>query len=210
MFDAALAHLQKFAVFSKVTLSEKTGWTALNYYGQEWPALPVSPPIHAKLSLTGISAYFLHWVLGPSDTIAAIQQALAKQAGLLELEQCKYLTVLANLVYIQPATRDLFIPQMIGLEKLGGVSFKKGCYVGQEVVARTQHLGQLKRHLQTIQLNTDPVPQIGEALFDEHKEVVGQIAAVSKDPQSGYRLLAVIQDRALSNPIFTAAGHPIR
>ena len=48
---------------------------------------------------------------------------------------------------ITAATQELFVPQMVNLHTLGGVDFKKGCYPGQEVVARTQYRGQLKRHM---------------------------------------------------------------
>src|SRR4051812_6178822 len=48
---------------------------------------------------------------------------------------------------ITSATQELFVPQMVNLHTLGGVDFKKGCYPGQEVVARTQYRGQLKRHM---------------------------------------------------------------
>jgi folate-binding protein YgfZ len=48
---------------------------------------------------------------------------------------------------ITAATQELFVPQMVNLHQLGGVDFKKGCYPGQEVVARTQYRGQLKRHM---------------------------------------------------------------
>jgi folate-binding protein YgfZ len=46
---------------------------------------------------------------------------------------------------IGPGTQEQFVPQMVNLELLGGVNFKKGCYPGQEIVARSQYLGKLKR-----------------------------------------------------------------
>ena len=49
--------------------------------------------------------------------------------------------------FITAATQDKFVPQMVNLEKLGGVSFQKGCYPGQEIVARAQHLGEVKRRM---------------------------------------------------------------
>ena len=51
---------------------------------------------------------------------------------------------------VTQATSELFVPQMVNLDKLGGVSFKKGCYPGQEIVARTHYLGKIKRHLYRI------------------------------------------------------------
>lgn len=53
---------------------------------------------------------------------------------------------------ISAATQDKFVPQMVNLEKLGAVDFKKGCYPGQEIVARAQHLGEVKRRMTHLQL----------------------------------------------------------
>jgi hypothetical protein len=53
---------------------------------------------------------------------------------------------------ISAATQDKFVPQMLNLEKLGAVDFRKGCYPGQEIVARAQHLGEVKRRLTRVQV----------------------------------------------------------
>lgn len=53
---------------------------------------------------------------------------------------------------ISAATQDKFVPQMVNLEKLGAIDFKKGCYPGQEIVARAQHLGEVKRRMTRVQL----------------------------------------------------------
>lgn len=52
---------------------------------------------------------------------------------------------------VTQATSEHYVPQMVNLDKLGGVSFKKGCYPGQEIVARTHYLGKIKRHLYRVQ-----------------------------------------------------------
>jgi hypothetical protein len=48
---------------------------------------------------------------------------------------------------ITAATQDMFVPQMVNLEKIGGVDFQKGCYPGQEIVARAQYRGEVKRRM---------------------------------------------------------------
>lgn len=53
----------------------------------------------------------------------------------------------SGIPWISASTQDQFVPQMVNLELIGGVSFKKGCYPGQEIVARTQHLGKIKRRM---------------------------------------------------------------
>ena len=59
----------------------------------------------------------------------------------------RWLDIRSGLPLVTAATQDQFIPQMANLELIGGVSFEKGCYTGQEVVARTQHLGKVKRRM---------------------------------------------------------------
>ncbi len=69
----------------------------------------------------------------------------------------------AGMAWVRGATVEAFVPQMINFEVLGGVSFKKGCYPGQEVVARSQYRGTLKRRLQVFE--TDAVASVGQEIF---------------------------------------------
>jgi tRNA-modifying protein YgfZ len=191
MLAMTIEHLQKFAVFSKVSLQPKSDWGGVVYCGDPLPQLQKSSLIHGQLSN-------LHWLIGPESSLRPWRETYP----LMEPSALPHLLVEARAVFIQPATRALFIPQMIELEKIGGVSFSKGCYVGQEVIARTQHLGQLKRHLQKARIIDGAPPQIGDPLLDHQNETVGHIATVGEDPQGGHSLLAVIQDRALTTTIF--------
>ena len=109
--------------------------------------------------------------------------------------------VRAGIGQVFGSTRELFIPQMINLQALGGVSFKKGCYTGQEIVARMQYLGKLKRRLQHLAVEGDPgeLPAPGVELFSPvHNSSVGEVvlAATSAD---GIELLAVVQEDAAAD-----------
>ena len=93
-------------------------------------------------------------------------------------------------------TRELFIPQMINLQAVGGVSFKKGCYTGQEIVARMQYLGKLKRHLYRLSLQGTELPEPGTPLFaPTHSSAVGEVVIAARSEQ-GIELLAVLQAEA--------------
>ncbi|MDD4887094.1 MAG: folate-binding protein [Thiomonas sp.] len=83
-----------------------------------------------------------------SDSTQPAQQALqAELAALPALSPSDWVLqdIRAGLPHITQATQQLFVPQMLNLELIGGVNFKKGCYPGQEVVARSQYRGTLKR-----------------------------------------------------------------
>lgn len=78
--------------------------------------------------------------------------------------------IAAGVPVIFPQTQDLFVPQMVNLDRLGGISFDKGCYTGQEIVARLHYLGQLKRRMFRC---TCPAAQPGDAVM-----AVGETQAV--------------------------------
>ena len=99
-----------------------------------------------------------------------------------------------GLCLLQPKTSLLFTPQMINLDKFGGVSFDKGCYVGQEIVARTEHLGTLKRHLHHLQIESDSPLNPGDPLIKNNNEI-GTIADAIEIKKNHYEVLAVIEDR---------------
>lgn len=88
--------------------------------------------------------------------------------------------------------QDAFVPQMLNLELLGAVSFTKGCYPGQEVVARSQHLGQVKRRLYRYGGPTTEQVQPGSPLFMD-SEGAGTVVNVETVEGSNVALLAVVQ-----------------
>ena len=78
--------------------------------------------------------------------------------------------VKAGIPAIYPDTSEEFVLQMANLNALDGVSFKKGCYPGQEIVARMQYLGKLKRRMFLAQLETDTLPRPGDELVASGKQ----------------------------------------
>jgi len=91
------------------------------------------------------------------------------------------------------ATQEKFVPQMINFEVLGGVSFKKGCYPGQEIVARSQYLGKLKRRMQLAHASASTLPAAGTDIFHSaQSEPVGSVAMSATAPGGGVDLLLEI------------------
>lgn len=118
----------------------------------------------------------------------------------MHVENKKLELIKQGIAFIYPETSLLFTPQMINWEKYGGVSFTKGCYVGQEIVARTQHLGKLKRHLHQFTLNKyllNTLPAPGTELTNDEKECVGILCDAALEQETLYGLV-VVQDNALS------------
>jgi folate-binding Fe-S cluster repair protein YgfZ len=89
---------------------------------------------------------------------------------------------------------------MINLDLIGGVSFKKGCYPGQEIVARTQYLGKLKRRMYRAHIATDNHVSAGDDLYgaDFEDQSCGKIVNAEPSPRGGYDVLAVIQQSSVA------------
>lgn len=107
-----------------------------------------------------------------------------------------WLDIRAGLPWITQATQEQFVPQMINLELIGGVSFQKGCYPGQEIVARTQYLGKLKRRMYLASIAAaDATPASGTELFSEDlgEQASGMVVSAQPSPTGGFDLLAVTQ-----------------
>ena len=106
-----------------------------------------------------------------------------------------WLDIRAGIPFVLPATLEAFVPQMLNFEVINGVNFKKGCYPGQEVVARMHYLGKPKRRMYLAHVESDITPQAGDELYSAEMEgqtcgiVVNGIAA----PEGGFDLLTVVQ-----------------
>ncbi len=109
-----------------------------------------------------------YWVIGAAETLA--EQGLAgggpasdgREGQRIERDW-RLADIRAGLPQVYEATRETFVAQMLNLDLLDGISFSKGCYTGQEIIARTQHLGRIKRRLFRLQLPAGDW-HIGQAL----------------------------------------------
>jgi len=113
-----------------------------------------------------------------------------------------YLNIQSGIPEVYEANSEEFVPQMLNLHSLNGISFKKGCYPGQEVVARIHYLGKQKRRMYLAHMDSDTIPQPGDNLFSEQNESgqsVGKIVTASPSPQGGYDVLAVMQIANVEN-----------
>jgi len=106
-----------------------------------------------------------------------------------------WLNIRDGIPVILPATQEQFVPQMANLDLIGGVSFKKGCYPGQEIVARMQYLGKLKRRMYLAHIAGNIVPQPGAELYSAEMEgqASGMVVNATTAPGGGCDLLAVVQ-----------------
>jgi tRNA-modifying protein YgfZ len=134
-------------------------------------------------------------VMGPSSVMQEIWHTAEGQAQSASAAFWALQEIQAGVPTIYPNTKEAFVPQMMNMQLIDGVSFTKGCYVGQEVVARMQYLGKLKRRMYLAHVNTTTAPEPGDELFAK-QSTSGQGAGKVVDAQAsgdGYDLLAVIE-----------------
>lgn len=105
-----------------------------------------------------------------------------------------WLDIRAGVPTITPPTQEQFVPQMVNLDLIGGLSFSKGCYPGQEIVARTHYLGRLKQRMYLAHLESGE-PRPGDKLYsaDLGDQASGMIVNAAPAPESGFDALAAIQ-----------------
>jgi folate-binding protein YgfZ len=123
-----------------------------------------------------------------------IWEALKNHCTVVEKSHWDWLEIQAGIPDITLKTQEQFVPQMLNLDILNGINFKKGCYTGQEIVARTHYLGSVKRR--TYLANICPesqypcAPQAGDKVLDTAQNEVGQIVRVASNLENSFDVLA--------------------
>ncbi len=137
-------------------------------------------------------------LIGSREKIQLLWQLLSQDFSPCGSGAWQLLNINAAQPSVVSETVEMFIPQMLNLHVIDGVSFKKGCYPGQEVVARLHYRGKLKRHMQIAQFTSDQPPLPGMPLYPleggEEAQSVGNIVQVERLSNHEYRALCVISN----------------
>ncbi|MEK0363522.1 CAF17-like 4Fe-4S cluster assembly/insertion protein YgfZ [Pseudomonas sp. CBC3] len=210
LVQTQLAELTKYAAFSKSKLyDESDEWVRFGLSAGDGALVSLGLDLSANadqvVSTHGFIAVRLAdgraelWTRAKDAETTRLR--LAAQLSEASIESWLLAQIRAGIGQVVAATQELFIPQMINLQALGGVSFKKGCYTGQEIVARMQYLGKLKRRLHRLAAeNTDTtVPEPGVELYSPvHGSSVGEVV-LAASAAGGLELLAVLQEDAAAD-----------
>jgi folate-binding protein YgfZ len=204
--------LQMFVLRAKVKLTDESDcWVRFGVAGakaeallQEFagvvPAADMST-LHTDIGrIIRMSATRFIVVANPDNAIA-LWNRLAERTVKVGASLWDWLSIRQGIITILPETQDAFVPQMANFELIGGVNFKKGCYTGQEIVARTQYRGILKRRMVLAHLNATSSPKPGEKLFSNAfgDQAAGEVANVAPAPEGGFDMLVVAQIGAIAD-----------
>jgi len=197
--------LSKFILRSKVKVEDVSSDRALiGIAGKDAAALvqqvlgtvPKSP--HDVVHADGMTVLCLpvdrYQIVVSREHAPRLAEALGA-AGKAGPEHWEWLVIRAGIPVILPETQEQFVPQMVNLDLIGGVSFQKGCYPGQEIVARMHYRGTLKQRMYLANIAVHQHPQPGDKLFSPGfgGQASGTIVNAARSPESGQDVLAVVQ-----------------
>jgi len=165
-------------------------------------ALGVSPAPFAVATAGSASVLALpgprYVVVAPAGEAPSLRARLAPHAAESPFVTWRWLTIRAGVPVVTAATQDQFVAQQANWDALGGIDFRKGCYTGQEIIARMQYLGRLKERLFLFHGDA-PAIAAGERLFSATfgDQPAGTVVDAAPSPSGGFDLLAVAQIAAV-------------
>lgn len=216
--DLVLPVAKRLAMFilrAKVRLADASGdWSQIGVWGVSAPArlgaLGLQAPVtdlavtrSARGIVVRLGAQRFLALVPAAQREAAPATAADAGAGDWAIEEIR-----AGQPMVVQATQDLFVPQMVSLERLGAVDFKKGCYPGQEVVARTQYRGVLKRRMVRARVSAAAAPAMDVFAEDAPGQASGTVVNAAPAPEGGHELLAVVQIGSLESASVLRLGAP--
>ena len=204
-----LKRLSMFVLRAKCKLSDASDEMALfGVAGPAATAMLADAAVWQRRQHAGASAIRLPDAAGLRRALLAAPVGVdVAAAPALPLATWRWLEVESGIVAIEAATVDRFVPQMVNFELVGGVDFQKGCYPGQEVVARSQYRGTTKRR--TLLFDCDAVPTEGDDVFvaGDVNEPAGTVAYAAPHPmQPGGSALVEVRLAALGADLRLGGG----
>jgi len=218
LVDLSIEHLQNYILRAHIAIQDVSEQLIhLGLSGDKSPTLLKEFIEDIKVENDSVSHnenYIAIRVAGPQpryeifcslEHAKALWEKLNDQVDVVSASSWDYLNIQTGLPYIDSHTSGEFVPQMANMELINGVSFTKGCFTGQEIVARMHYLGKLKKRCYKIHIASEEQPKAGDKLFAENARAgqnTGTIVLTEKNPQSGYDALAVIQIADTESKLF--------
>lgn len=202
LLELLTAHLKKFAAFYRAELLPLPtlpligiGDNAQALADKLSLTLPGAPGTQTANSQASVLCYpgdTPRWLfcLEDDSDVSALDDEAGRAAWQLA-------DIRSGLAWLTEAQQDHFLPQMLNWEALGGISFKKGCYTGQEVVARAHFRGQVKKRLVRAELPTTTPPSVGASILSDAGKAVGEVVNSAMTETGKVELLAVMNTKVI-------------
>jgi folate-binding protein YgfZ len=204
-----LKRLSMFVLRAKVKLSDASAeFRVFGLAGSCFEGLQGAPQeVWGKADIGSASVVRLYPADDVERALWVAPAADAPPAGAaLDEALWRWGEVRSGVALLQAPVVEAFVPQMLNYESVGGVNFKKGCYPGQEVVARSQFRGTLKRR--GYLLHSEAPMAAGQEIFHESdaEQPAGTVAAAAASPHGGWDAIASLQVSAAEGGRLTAGG----
>jgi len=195
LLQQALKDLQKYSVFSKVTLTDISENYPLQLIQTRQP-IDRDMPFNTQLSLYQDTTGFIRqrspniWEVGGSPDPSHLPQDCTQVnhiGALVDIQQ--------GIAHIFPESRELFTPEEINFPLIDAVSFRKGCYTGQEIIARMHYKGKHKRHAYRFVVETGEIPLPGSSISSTTTgQKIGELISAASIDSNQIECLASITD----------------
>jgi folate-binding protein YgfZ len=209
-FDAILKRLRMYVLRADVQLTDvSTDYACIAVMGVDPAAMlnhtlsvPELEAVNAVYNGTEYTVLRLaagHLIIGKSSALETVWTSLSAATTPVGSALWTLAEIQAGCPQILNPTLEAFVPQMVNFDLLNGVNFKKGCYTGQEIVARMHYLGKLKKRMYLARLAGDAhtdnqSPQAGDNVYtDKTGQSIGQIVNIALHADGDYRCLVVLQ-----------------
>lgn len=150
----------------------------------------------AIIKLPSIKGHHRYEILTDSEYALDVWNTLKANCTPVGKACWDWLDVQTGIPDVLEKTQEQFLPQMLNLDILNGINFKKGCYTGQEIVARTHYLGTVKRRTFLAHIETNEQPSEGDKIFDDKQNEIGQIVKIAPNLENGFDALIEIRIEA--------------
>ncbi|MAZ66716.1 MAG: hypothetical protein CMF25_06365 [Kangiellaceae bacterium] len=193
MLDITKSLLEKYAPFYQITVADISSQTAISLSAKAKAENDTQHmhTIHTNSKLT------ISWgVSGRFELIIAKETPPAK----IDDNDWWASQISEGVAWIRPETTEQYLPLHINLHRFGGVSFKKGCYTGQEVIARMHYKSQLKKRMYRLSAPLSVLPANGNELIDSRTDkMIGTIVCSAKVGQDTVEMLAEVMDESIDH-----------
>ena len=194
--EAVIKALMKYRLRAKVEFSVDQDLVVLGLAGN----LPAGAPDHGNSAETDQGLWLRYpftdhaLLLVKQDDAEHAWQTLAADRATTGANGWQLADIDAGEGMVYPGAQDLFLPQVLNYDVTAGVNFKKGCYTGQEVVARMHFKGKLKQRMQRINYSADVDLTPGETLRDSNGKAAGEVVSAARTSQGGAALVVLRKD----------------
>jgi tRNA-modifying protein YgfZ len=216
MLEPTFKDFKKYSLFSKVTIADKTAeFQRMAFWGDDCQhlllnALNISDMnFITNQTLTMVDGDEFCTLVCISENAPRFEfiatkgfkpdviQRLLQQSSAATLNDWQVNEIESGIPAVYPETIDQILPHHVNLVELNGISFDKGCYLGQEIIARMQWRGKVKKHMRMATVATDVMPKAGDPVFAENStenDAPGVVVRAAQKDAGSYVILAVLDD----------------